>query len=145
MAASTPPMSLGSLPAEERTSPSSSCSSLRQKSVARFSPPPILRRRSTKNALSILRPAPLRSGSATSMAQYLFLLVRVICNLPLLSSARHSPPGFLKVLSFRSAAVFVGESGLGPWQNQEMQALLSQFVKRECPVIPVVLPSAKTT
>jgi hypothetical protein len=79
------------------------------------------------------------------MAQYLFLLVRVICNLPLLSSARHSPPGFPKVLSFRSAAVFVGESGLGPWQNQEMQALLSQFVKRECPVIPVVLPSAKTT
>ena len=34
---------------------------------------------------------------------------------------------------------------LGPWQNQEIQALLSQFVKRKCPVIPVVLPSAKTT
>ena len=45
----------------------------------------------------------------------------------------------------RSAAVFVGASGVGPWQNQEIQALLSQFVKRECPVIPVVLPSAKTT
>ena len=50
-----------------------------------------------------------------------------------------------QIESIRSAAVFVGESGLGPWQNQEMQALLSQFVKRECPVIPVVLPSAKTT
>jgi hypothetical protein len=41
--------------------------------------------------------------------------------------------------------VFVGASGLGPWQSQEIQALLSQFVKRQCPVIPVVLPSAKTT
>jgi eukaryotic-like serine/threonine-protein kinase len=50
-----------------------------------------------------------------------------------------------QIESIKSAAVFVGESGLGPWQNQEIQALLSQFVKRECPVIPVVLPSAKTT
>jgi TIR domain len=47
--------------------------------------------------------------------------------------------------SIKSAAVFVGESGLGPWQNQEIQALLSQFVKRQCPVIPTVLPSAKAT
>jgi TIR domain len=44
----------------------------------------------------------------------------------------------------KSAAVFVGDAGLGPWQNQESQALLNQFVKRGCPVIPVVLPSAKT-
>ena len=50
-----------------------------------------------------------------------------------------------QIESIKSAAVFVGESGLGPWQNQEIQALLSQFVKRECPVIPVVLPSAKAT
>jgi hypothetical protein len=47
--------------------------------------------------------------------------------------------------SIKSAAVFVGESGLGPWQDQEIQALLSQFVKRQCPVIPAVLPSAKAT
>jgi len=45
--------------------------------------------------------------------------------------------------SISSAAVFVGESGFGPWQSQEIQALLSQFVQRQCPVIPVVLPSAK--
>ena len=51
----------------------------------------------------------------------------------------------LQIESIRSAAVFVGETGFGPWQNQEIQALLSQFVNRECPVIPVVLPSAKTT
>jgi TIR domain len=47
--------------------------------------------------------------------------------------------------SIKSAAVFVGESGLGPWQDQEIQALLSQFVKRQCRVIPAVLPSAKAT
>jgi TIR domain len=50
-----------------------------------------------------------------------------------------------QIESIKSAAVFVGESGFGPWQNQEIQALLNQFVKRECPVIPVVLPSAKST
>ena len=50
-----------------------------------------------------------------------------------------------QIENIKSAAVFVGESGLGPWQNQEIQALLSQFVKRNCPVIPVVLPSAKST
>jgi hypothetical protein len=37
-----------------------------------------------------------------------------------------------QIESIKSAAVFVGESGLGPWQNQEIQALLSQFVKRQC-------------
>lgn len=47
--------------------------------------------------------------------------------------------------TIKSAAVFVGDSGFGPWQDLEIQALLSQFVKRQCPVIPVVLPSAKTT
>jgi hypothetical protein len=50
-----------------------------------------------------------------------------------------------QIESIKSAAVFVGASGLGPWQNLEIQALLSQFVKRACPVIPVVLPSAKIT
>ena len=50
-----------------------------------------------------------------------------------------------QIESIKSAAVFVGKTGLGPWQNQEIQALLSQFVKRACPVIPVVLPSATDT
>ena len=50
-----------------------------------------------------------------------------------------------QIESIKSAAVFVGKSGLGPWQDQEIQALLSQLVKRECAVIPVVLPSAQTT
>jgi TIR domain len=44
----------------------------------------------------------------------------------------------------KAAAVFVGPNGLGPWQNREMRAFLSEFVVRQCPVIPVLLPSAAT-
>jgi hypothetical protein len=50
-----------------------------------------------------------------------------------------------QIESIKSAVVFVGDAGIGPWQNQESQALLNQFVKRGCPVIPVVLASATTT
>src|SRR5271165_5456142 len=50
-----------------------------------------------------------------------------------------------QIESIKSAAVFVGESGLGPWQNEEIQALLSEFVERKRPVIPTILASAKTT
>ena len=39
----------------------------------------------------------------------------------------------------KSAAVFVGKEGIGPWQRQELDALLHEFVDRECPVIPVLL------
>ncbi|MGK7953038.1 MAG: toll/interleukin-1 receptor domain-containing protein [Xenococcaceae cyanobacterium] len=42
----------------------------------------------------------------------------------------------------KSAAVLVGSSGLGPWQEREMRAFLSEFVERNCPVIPVLLKSA---
>jgi len=44
--------------------------------------------------------------------------------------------------SIRSAAVFVGSSGLGPWQNMEYRAFLSEFASRQCPVIPVILRTA---
>jgi TIR domain len=47
-----------------------------------------------------------------------------------------------QIESIKSAAVFVGGSGLGPWQNLEIQALLNQFVKRGCPVIPVETSSS---
>jgi hypothetical protein len=50
-----------------------------------------------------------------------------------------------QIEGIKSAAVFVGESGLGPWQNEEIQGLLSEFVERKCLVIPAILPSAKTT
>jgi hypothetical protein len=42
----------------------------------------------------------------------------------------------------KSAAVFIGSSGFGPWQEHELDAFLRQFVKRQCPVIPVLLPTA---
>ena len=42
----------------------------------------------------------------------------------------------------KSAAVFVGSSGFGPWQEHELDAFLREFVKRQCPVIPVLLPTA---
>ncbi|MCC5650587.1 GUN4 domain-containing protein [Nostoc sp. XA013] len=41
-----------------------------------------------------------------------------------------------------AAAVFVGGSGFGPWQSQEIDAFIRAFVNRQCPVIPVLLPDA---
>lgn len=42
----------------------------------------------------------------------------------------------------RSSAVLVGKDGLGPWQDAEMRGCLSEFVTRNLPVIPVLLPGA---
>jgi hypothetical protein len=42
----------------------------------------------------------------------------------------------------RAAAVFVGPSGTGPWEHEEMRACLTQAVKRKIAVIPVLLPGA---
>lgn len=42
----------------------------------------------------------------------------------------------------RAAAVFVGQSGIGPWEHEEMRALLDEAVSRKIPVIPVLLPGA---
>ena len=45
-----------------------------------------------------------------------------------------------------TCVVFVGPSGLGPWQNEEMRAAISRRVSdrtREFRVVPVVLPNAK--
>lgn len=42
----------------------------------------------------------------------------------------------------KSAAVFVGTKGIGPWQRQELDAFLREFADRNCPVIPVLLASA---
>ena len=47
-----------------------------------------------------------------------------------------------QIEQIKSAAVFVGSSGLGLWQEREMRALLSEFVERKCPVIPVLLSNA---
>jgi len=42
----------------------------------------------------------------------------------------------------RSSAVLIGKDGLGPWQDAEMRGCLAEFVNRNLPVIPVLLPSA---
>ena len=39
----------------------------------------------------------------------------------------------------KSAAVFVGENGIGPWEQLEIDAFLREFIRRGCPVIPVLL------
>ena len=50
-----------------------------------------------------------------------------------------------QIKQVKSAAVFVGAEGLGPWQSEEIGAFLSACVRRGIPVIPVVLPSAVAT
>jgi hypothetical protein len=59
------------------------------------------------------------------------------------------PPGLpwqplleTQIGSIKSAAVFVGSAGVGPWQEQELLALLREFVSRKSPVIPVLLEDA---
>lgn len=42
----------------------------------------------------------------------------------------------------KSAAVFVGANGVGPWQKIEIESFLREFVIRGSPVIPVLLPAA---
>jgi hypothetical protein len=49
-----------------------------------------------------------------------------------------------QIESIRSVAVFVGAAGVGPWQDVEMRAFLSEFVNRRCPVIPVILSDCTT-
>ena len=44
----------------------------------------------------------------------------------------------------KSAIVAVGKDGLGPWQDREMRGCLSEFVKRNISVIPVLLADCPT-
>ncbi len=44
-----------------------------------------------------------------------------------------------QIKTVKAAAVFISNSGDAPWLNLEMEALLREFVKRNCPVIPVIL------
>ena len=48
-----------------------------------------------------------------------------------------------QIKGMKTAAVFIGDRGLGPWHRMEMQAALLEFAERDCPVIPVLLPGAK--
>jgi hypothetical protein len=44
-----------------------------------------------------------------------------------------------------AAAVCVGKSGIGPWQTEEIEAFLLELKKRDCPLIPVILPNCEAT
>jgi hypothetical protein len=39
-----------------------------------------------------------------------------------------------QIESAKSAAVFVGASGVGPWQSREIIAVLDEFDKRDAPL-----------
>ncbi len=39
-----------------------------------------------------------------------------------------------------AAAVLVSKDGIGPWEDVEIRTLLNEFIKRNQPVIPVLLP-----
>ncbi len=45
--------------------------------------------------------------------------------------------------SIKSAAVFIGPKGSGPWQDLEIQQLLQQFASYKRPIIPVILEGRK--
>ncbi len=45
-----------------------------------------------------------------------------------------------QIEKIKSTAVFVGKSGMGPWQQQELYSFIREFINRGCPVIPVLLP-----
>jgi TIR domain/Trypsin-like peptidase domain len=48
------------------------------------------------------------------------------------------------IRSSKSVAVIVGDKGLGPWENEEMEAALRLAVRDKRPVIPVILPGAES-
>jgi hypothetical protein len=50
-----------------------------------------------------------------------------------------------QIENIKAAAVFIGPDGVGPWQEREQDTFLRQFVKRGCPVIPVILQDCKKT
>ena len=43
------------------------------------------------------------------------------------------------IKTVKSAAVFIGARGPGPWQELEVESFLQQFVNRNRPIIPVIL------
>lgn len=47
------------------------------------------------------------------------------------------------IQNIKSVAIFVGENGFGPWQDIETRAFINEFAKRNCPVIPVILPGCQ--
>ncbi|SFF14858.1 toll/interleukin-1 receptor domain-containing protein [Spirosoma endophyticum] len=50
-----------------------------------------------------------------------------------------------QIIDINSVAICLGSNGMGPWQDMELNAFIRQFVKRNCPVIPVILKSCTST
>ena len=48
-----------------------------------------------------------------------------------------------QIESIGAVAVFAGQKGMGPWQSEEIYAFLQEFIRRKCPVIPVMLPETQ--
>jgi nucleotide-binding universal stress UspA family protein len=46
-----------------------------------------------------------------------------------------------EIRNVKTAAIIVGSSGRGPWQDFETRAFLAEFAERQCPLIPVILPT----
>ncbi|MFN6484380.1 MULTISPECIES: GUN4 domain-containing protein [unclassified Nostoc] len=44
------------------------------------------------------------------------------------------------IQSVKSAAIFIGPTGLGKWQMMELRSLIGKLVEADIPVIPVLLP-----
>lgn len=49
-----------------------------------------------------------------------------------------------QIESISAVAIFAGQRGMGHWQSEEIYAFLQEFIRRKCPVIPVILPGTKT-
>jgi hypothetical protein len=50
-----------------------------------------------------------------------------------------------QISNIKSVAIFVGKSGIGPYQSIEIQDFIEESYDRQCPLIPVFLPSARGT
>jgi hypothetical protein len=49
-----------------------------------------------------------------------------------------------QIARIRTAAVFISQNDIAPWQHMEIAVLLSQFTERGCPIIPVLLSDTLT-
>jgi hypothetical protein len=56
---------------------------------------------------------------------------------------RWQPEVERQIKYIKATAVFVGTNGIGPWQDQEIDAFLREFNKRKSPLIPVILKTCK--